>query len=70
MLSSVRKLCNELTSRFPELRRDEVKVKLFDYPFYLAVEVSPVDCQMELIELQADMDIKRGYSENSLVDFS
>ena len=27
------------------------------------------DFQMELIELQADMETKRKYSENSLVDF-
>ena len=32
------------------------------------MEDSPYDCQMELIELQANMVTKRGYSENSLVD--
>ena len=45
---------------------DEIKVKLFAHPFDLAVEDSRDICQMELI---ADMDTKRGYSENSLVDF-
>ena len=59
--ASVRKLRNEFTSMFPEFRRDEIKVKLFAYPFDLTAEDSPDNCQMELIELQADMDIKRGY---------
>ena len=67
--ASVQKLCDEFTSRFPEFRRDEIKVGLSAHHFDLAVEDSPDDSQMELIELQADMDIKRGYSEDSLVDF-
>ena len=46
-----------------------MRLKLFALPIDLAVEDSPVDYQMELIELQADMDTKRGYSENSLEDF-
>ena len=66
--ASVQKLRNEFTIRFPEFRRDEIKVKLFVHSFDLAVEDSPGDCQLELIELQADMVTKRGYSENSLVD--
>ena len=48
---------------------DKIKLKLFAQPFDFAVEDSPEDCQMELIELQADMNTKRKYSENSLVDF-
>ena len=66
--ASVQKLRNKFTIRLPEYRRDEIKVRLFAHPFDLAVEGSPDDCQIELIELQADMDTKRGYSENSLVD--
>ena len=31
--------------------------------------ICPEDCQMELIKRQADMNTKRKYSENSLVDF-
>ena len=65
----IQKLCNELTSIFPEFRRDEIEVNLFAHQFDLAVEGSPDDCQMELIDLQADMDTKRGYSGNRLVDF-
>ena len=67
--ASVQKLCDEFTSRFPELRRYEIKVKLFAHHFDMSVEDSPDDCQMELIELQAVMDTNRGYSENRLVDF-
>ena len=65
--ASAQKLHDEFTSRFPEFRRDEIKVKLFAYPFDLAVDDSRHGCQMELIELQADT--KKGYSENSLVKF-
>ena len=64
--SCVQKLRDEFTSRFPEFRRHEIKVNLFAHPFDLAVEDSPDDCQMELI---ADIDTKRGNSENRLVDF-
>ena len=67
--ASVEKLHDEFTSSFPEYRRDDIKAKLFAHPFDLAVEDSPYDCQMKFIELQPDMDTKRGYSENSLVDF-
>ena len=67
--ASVQKLRAEFTNRFPDFRQNEIKLKLFAQPFDLAVEASPDDCQMELIELQAGMDAKRKYSENSLVDF-
>ena len=67
--ASVQEQHNEFISRFPEIRRDKIKVKLLAHPFRLAVGHRPDYCQMELIELQADMDTKRGYSENSLVDF-
>ena len=63
--ASAQKLHNEFTSRFPEFRRDEIKLKLFAHPFNLGVEDSSDDCQKELIELQAVMDTKRGYSEKS-----
>ena len=48
-VASVQKLRDEFTSWFPEFTRDEIKVELFAHPFYLAVEDSPDDCQMELI---------------------
>ena len=58
-VASVQKLRYEFTCRFPEIRRDEIKVQLFAHPFHLAVEDSPDDCQMEIIELQTDIDTKR-----------
>ena len=67
--ASVQRLHDEFTGRFPEFRRDKIKVKLFAHPFDLAVEDSPDDCQMELVELLADMDTRRGYSDHSLMDF-
>ena len=57
--ASAQKLRDEFTSRFPEFRRDAIKVKLFAHPFDLAVEDSPDDCQLELIQLQTDMDTNR-----------
>jgi len=42
---------------------------LFAQPFDLGVEDCPDDLQMELVELQAGMEAKTKYSENSLVDF-
>ena len=56
--ASVQKQREEFTSRFPEFRRNKDKVKLLAHPFDLPVEDSPDDCQMELIELQAGMNIK------------
>ena len=67
--SSVQRLHDEFESRFPGFRQNKIKLKLFAQPLDLAVEDSPDDCQMELIELLADMDTKRKYFENSLVDF-
>ena len=46
------------TSRFHEFRPDEIRIKLFAHAFDLAVDDSPDDCQIEHIELQADMDTK------------
>ncbi|XP_076308646.1 general transcription factor II-I repeat domain-containing protein 2-like [Tachypleus tridentatus] len=68
--TSVQKLRDEFANRFPDFRQTEIRLKLFAQPFDLAVEDSPDDCQMELIELQADMDTKRKFSENSLLDFT
>ena len=53
----------KLASRLPEFWQDEIKVKLLAHPFDLAVKDSPDDYQMKLIELQAEMDTKRGYCE-------
>ena len=61
--ASVQKLHDEFTSRLPEFRRDGIKAKLFAQPFELKVDDSPDDCLIEQIELQADMDPKRRYSE-------
>ena len=56
--ASVQKLRDEFTSIMPEFRQDENKVNLSAHPFDLAVEDSPDNCQMELIELQAYIDTR------------
>ena len=63
------KLSDEFANRFTDFRQNEIKLKLFAQPFDLVEGDCPDDFQMELIELQADMEIKGRYSENSLVDF-
>ena len=63
--ASVQKLRDEFANRFPHFSQNKIKLKLFAQSFNLAVAE---DCQMELIDLQADMDTKKKYSENSLVD--
>lgn len=65
----VQKLRDELANRYPNFRQNEIKLKLFAQPFDLSVKDCLNNCQMELIELQANMDIKRKYQESSLVDF-
>ena len=52
----VQELRDEITNRFPEFIRDDIKVKLFADPFDLAVEDSRDDCKVDLIELQKDID--------------
>ena len=61
--ASVQNLCDEFASRFPNFRQNKIKLKLFAQLFDLTVEDCPGDCQMEPIELQADIDTKRKYSE-------
>ena len=65
----VQKLRGECANKVPDFRQNKIKLKLFAQLFDLAMEDSPEDCQMELIELQADMNTKRKYLENSLVGF-
>ena len=67
--TSVQKLRDEFANRSTDFRQNEIKLKLFAQPFDLVVEDCPDDFQMELIELQADMETKRRYSENNSVDF-
>ena len=60
---------DEFANSFTDLRQNKIKLNLFAQPFDLVVEDCPDDLQMKLIEQQAHMEIKRKYSENSLVDF-
>ena len=67
--AGVEKLRNEFANRFSDFRQNEIKLTLFAQTFDLEVEDCPDDYQMEFIDLQADMETIRKYSENSIVDF-
>ena len=68
-VANVQTLRYEFTSRFPEFRQDEIKVKSFAHLFDLAVEDSSGDCQMELIQLQAGEILRIAWwtSTNSMI---
>ena len=66
---NVGKLCAEFTRRFSGFRKCEMDFMLFAQPFDMAPEDSPDCCQMELIDLQSDNDLKRAYDNNDLVMF-
>ena len=61
---SVGKLCSEFTNRFADFRKCEMEFKLFSQPFEIAAEDSPDCYQMELIDLQSNMDLKKAYGDN------
>ena len=63
------KLCAGFTNQFADFRKCEMEFKLFSQPFEIAAEDSPDCYQMELIDLQSDMDLKRAYGDNNLVNF-
>jgi len=66
---SVGRLCAEFTSRFSDFMKCETEFKLFSQPFGMKPEDSSDCYQMELIDLQSDMDLRRAYDSNDLVTF-
>ena len=68
-VESIQTLCSEIENRFGDFRNHEIEFKLFSEPFDIEPEKAPEHLQMELIDLQADTDLKRAYNSNDLVEF-
>ena len=66
---SISKLCSEFGKRFTDFRNYEMEFKLFSQPFYVTPDNIPDCYQMEVIDLQSDMDLKRAYASNDVVTF-
>ena len=47
----------------------EVDFNIFSDPFSTVVDQSPDHLQLELIDMQSDNDMKRGFGENDLASF-
>ena len=57
----VKKLTLALKIRFEDLKKHNADCQLFAHPFHLVVENIPSSFQLEIIELQANVDLKRAY---------
>ena len=59
----------EFDHRFQDFRLQESSLHMFSSPFDVNVEQAPEEFQMELIELQANDDLKRDMKDYSLLEF-
>ena len=66
---SITKLCAEFGSRFIDFRNHEMEFNLFSQPFDVTPDDIPDCYQMEVIDLQCDMDLKRAYDSNDVITF-
>ena len=60
------KLFNEFSARFKDFKSHEHLFEIFSLPFHAD---TPIDIQMELIDLQERTDLKAKYMEMNLSDF-
>lgn len=65
----VEKLTSAFETRFEDFRKHNADFQLFAHPFDLVVENIPSSFQLEILELQANVDLKRAYNENDLLTF-
>ena len=65
----VEKLTLAFETRFEDFRKHDADFQIFAQPFDLVVENIPPSFQLEIIELQANVDLKRAYHENDLLTF-
>ena len=59
-------MLGEFTIRFSDLRKIEIELKLFNDPFSFEYDKTPVEYQLELIELQSREGLKTFHRENIL----
>ena len=65
----VEKLTLAFETRFEDFRKHNADFQIFAQPFDLVVKNIPPSFQLEIIELQANVDLKRAYHENNLLTF-
>ena len=65
----VEKLTSAFETSFEDFRKHNADCQLFAHPFDLVVENIPSSFQLKVIELQANIDLKRAYHENDLLTF-
>ena len=65
----VEKLTLAFKTRFEDFRKHNANFQIFAQPFDLVVENIPPSFQLEIIELQTNIDLKRAYYENDLLTF-
>ena len=68
-VEKVEKLTSTFETRFEDFRKHNASFQLFAHPFDLVVENIPSSFQLKLIELQANVDLKRTYHENDMLTF-
>ena len=57
-VGTIEKLTSAFETRFEDFRKHNVDVKLFAHPFDLVVENTPPSFQLEIIQMQANVDLK------------
>ena len=62
-------LKKEFQLRFTVFREHEIDFRIFSTPFHVDPTAAPVEFQMELIELQANMTLQAVYDTQNPIDF-
>ena len=57
-VGTIEKLTSAFETRFEDFRKHNVDVQLFAHPFDLVVENTPPSFQLEIIQMQANVDLK------------
>ena len=60
---------NKIILLLIDFRKYKPEFKLFSVPFDMSVEECPNFCQLELLDLQSDMNLKNAYQNNDLLTF-
>ena len=68
-VEQLQSLMNEFSTRFKDFGSHEHLFEIFSLPFDTDVTKAPADIQMELIDLQANNDLKAKYKGMNLGDF-